>query len=369
MRALLCTQWCHYKDLECTEVTRPELRPGCVRIAVQYATISFGQLLVVAGKYQRKPPLPFVPGTEIAGVVTEVADDVSEFTPGDRVVAGIDWGGYAEEATATVHTTWRVPDSVDLSVAVSVPLTYGTSHAALHWRVGLQAGQSVLIYGAAGGVGLAAVEIARAAGAKVIAVAGSDERVALAQAHGAELGLVHGGTDLGKRIKALNDGRPVDVAFDPVGGKLFDEALRCVRPEGKILLIGFASGTVPRIPANLLLVKNIDVIGFNFGLYLGWGLTDERAHFAARMRAMMDTLMEQVAAGQLTPTSSTCFPLERFVDAFDAVAHRQTVGRALLKIPLTAGRSTPATRGLPGSRQDDNDQAAASPETGFGDIR
>ena len=332
MRALLCEQWCHYKDLACTTIAPPALRAGCIRIAVHYATVSFGQLLVVAGKYQRKPPLPFVPGTEIAGIVTAVADDVSEFRPGDRVVAGIDWGGYAEEAIATVHTTWHVPDAVDLSVAVSVPLTYGTSHAALHWRAGLQAGQSVLVHGAAGGVGLAAVEIARAAGAKVIAVAGSEQRVALAQAHGAQLGLVHGAADMGKRIKALNDGRPVDLVFDPVGGELFDEALRCVRPEGKILLIGFASGAVPRIPANLLLVKNIDVIGFNFGLYLGWGLTDEREYFAPRMRTMMGILMEQVASGQLAPTSSTCFPLERFVEAFDAVANRQTVGRALLKV-------------------------------------
>ncbi len=332
MRALFCEQWCHYQDLRYTELESPPLRPGCVKIAVHYATVSFGQMLVVAGKYQRKPPLPFVPGTEVAGIVVAVADDVSGFAPGDRVAAGLDWGGYAQEAIATVETTWHVPDSVELSAAVSVPLTYGTAHAALHWRAGLQPGQTVLVYGAAGGVGLAAVEVARAAGAKVIAVAGSPERVALAQARGAQLGLVHGDADLGRRIKALNGGRPVDVVFDPVGGALFDEALRCVAPEGKILVIGFASGSVPQIPANLLLVKNIDVIGFNFGLYLGWGLTDERKHFAARLKSMMATLMEQVASGVLAPTSSTCFALERYVDAFDAVANRQTLGRALLKV-------------------------------------
>jgi NADPH2:quinone reductase len=299
---------------------------------VKYATVGFGATLVVAGKYQRKPPLPFVPGTEVAGHVLEVASDVTGFKPGDRVVASLDWGGYAEEAVATALTTWPVPDGVDLATAVHVPLSYGTSYAALHWRSGLARGQTLVVFGAAGGVGLTAVQVGKLAGAKVIAVAGSQERVDLAIAQGADCGLTHGGSDLGKRIKALNGGRGVDIVYDPVGGELFPEALKCVKAEGRVVIIGFASGTVPQIPANILLVKNIDVIGFNFGLYLGWGLTDERATYAERLSTMMKTLLSHIVAGELRPLESQQYPLEQFVEAFDSIVARKSTGRVVLKV-------------------------------------
>lgn len=332
MKALLCERWAHYSELTLTDIPGPRLGPGQVRIAVKYATVGFGTTLVVEGKYQRKPPLPFVPGTEVAGHVLEVASDVTTFKPGDRVVASLDWGGYAEEAIATAYTTWPVPDGVDLATAVLVPLSYGTSYAALHWRGGLTRGQTLVVYGAAGGVGLTAVQLGRLAGAKVIAVAGSQERVDLAIAQGADCGLTHGGGDLGPRIKALNGGRAVDVVYDPVGGDLFHEALRCVKAEGKIIVIGFASGTIPQIPANLLLVKNIEVIGFNFGLYLGWGLTDERATYAARLAEMMQTVFAHMVAGELKPLASQTCPLENFVEAFDSIVSRKSTGRVLLQI-------------------------------------
>jgi len=332
VRAVVCERWAHYSELTLTNIPGPRLGPGQVRIAVKYATVGFGTTLVVAGKYQRKPPLPFVPGTEVAGHVLEVASDVKAFKPGDRVVASLDWGGYAEEAVATALTTWPVPDGVDLAAAVHVPLSYGTSYAALHWRGGLMRGQTLAVYGAAGGVGLTAVQLGRLAGAKVIAIAGSPQRVDLAIAQGADCGLVHGGPDLGKRIKALNGGRGVDIVYDPVGGDLFNEALRCVKAEGKVIVIGFASGTIPQIPANILLVKNIDVIGFNFGLYLGWGLTDERAAYAGRLAAMMETLLSHIAAGELAPLDSQQYPLEKFDDAFDSIVARKSTGRVVLKI-------------------------------------
>jgi NADPH:quinone reductase len=332
MKALLCERWAHYSELKLADVPRPRLAPGQVRIAVAYATLGFGQTLVVSGKYQRKPPLPFVPGTEIAGAILEVASDVTTFKAGDRVVAALDWGGYAEEAVATALTTWPVPDEVDLADAVNIPLSYGTSYAALHWRGRIEPGQTLVVFGAAGGVGLTAVQLGRLAGAKVIAVAGSNERVALAMARGAHAGLVHGGADLGKRIRELNGGRGVDIVADPVGGDLFNEALRCVRAEGKIIVIGFASGTIPQIPANILLVKNIEVIGFNLGLYIGWGLTDERATYAERMSAMVGTLFDHVVAGELEPVESALYALEDFVAAFDSVVARQSVGRVVLKV-------------------------------------
>lgn len=332
MRALLCESWDGYQALKYTTVERPALRPGCVRIAVQYATISFGQVLVVAGKYQRKPPLPFVPGTEVSGVVTEVASDVREFKEGDAVAAMLDWGGFAEEAIATAETTWRVPEGIDLSLACTVPGTYGTAYAALHWRAGMRKDQSVLVFGAAGGVGIPAIEVARQAGAHVIAVARTPERLELARAHGAHEGFANDTEGLGRLLKQRNGGRGIDIVFDPVGGKLFQEALHAVAPEGRILLIGFASGEVPQIPANILLIKNIEIIGFNLGLYLGWTPLDERKRHAARLRPMMDTLFAGILSGAYRPVTSMTYPLDRYSDAFDAIVSRQSVGRVLLKI-------------------------------------
>ncbi len=332
MKALLCERWGHYSELRIADVPKPRLDRGQVRIAVEFATLGFGQTLVVSGKYQRRPPLPFVPGTEVAGHILEVASDVTAFQPGDRVVAALDWGGYAEEAVATALTTWPVPDSIGLAEAVNVPLSYGTSYAALHWRARIRRGETLVVFGAAGGVGLAAVKLGRLAGARVIAVAGSKARIDLAIAHGADTGIVHGGADLGHELKALSGGRGADIVFDPVGGGMFDQALKCVAPEGRILVIGFASGTIPQIPGNLLLVKNVDVIGFNLGLYIGWTPVDERAAYAERMAQMVKTLFALMKSGELPPLHADQFPLEHFVQAFDSVVERRSVGRTVLKI-------------------------------------
>jgi NADPH:quinone reductase len=333
MRAILCERWCDYRALTVTDgLPPPQLRPGHVRIAVKYATVGFGEALIVAGKYQRKPPLPFVPGNDVAGVVTEVADDVFDFAVGDRVVATLDWGAYAEQAVAPIITTWHVPDAVELIEAVGLPLGYGTSYAALHWRGRIKAGETLVVFGAAGGVGSTAVQIGHLAKARVIAVAGTEERVQAAIKKGADFGIVHGIEDLGRRIKALNDGRGVDIVYDPVGGPLFDQALRCVAPEGRILVIGFASGKVPSIPANILLVKNAEVIGFDFGYCIGWGLTDARLLYAGRTKEMMSTLFAHLAAGELNPETSIKYRLDDFIAAFDAVQQRRTLGRAILEI-------------------------------------
>lgn len=332
MKALLCERWGHYSELKLADVPEPELKPGRVRIAVHYATAGFGQTLVVAGKYQRRPPLPFVPGTEVSGHVLEVASDVTAFRPGDRVAAALDWGGYAEEAVATALTTWPVPDGIDLADAVNVPLSYGTSYAALHWRARMQRGENLVVFGAAGGVGLAAVALGKAAGARVIAVAGSKERVDLAISQGAAAGLVHGGDDLGRQLKELCGHSGADIVFDPVGGALFDQALKCVAPEGRILVIGFASGAIPQVPANLLLVKNVDVIGFNLGLYIGWTPVDERARYSAKMAQMVETLFSLIQRGELPPLHADQYPLEDFVRAFDSIVARQSTGRVVLRV-------------------------------------
>ncbi|NYT63167.1 NADPH:quinone oxidoreductase family protein [Alcaligenaceae bacterium] len=339
MKAFVCEKWMHYSELALQEVAPPTPSAGQVSIAVHFAAVSFGQTLIVAGKYQRKPPLPFVPGTEISGVVLEVGPDVTEFAPGDRVAAILDWGGYAEVAVATVATTWHVPDGVSLAVAASVPLTYGTAYAALHWRGRIKAGETLLVYGAAGGVGLPAVQLGRLANANVIAVAGSDDRVKVAMGYGAHSGIVHSEGQLSQQVRDLNGGHNVELVFDPVGGALFDEALRCVKPEGRVLIVGFASGEIPKIPANILLVKNIEAIGFNFGFYVGWGLTDEREYYKQRLRIMMETIFAHIAAGELQSISSKPYPMVRLTEAFDAVVERQSIGRILIQIAGDMGTS------------------------------
>lgn len=332
MKALLCEGWNGYRGLVYGETPPPLLPSGCVRIAVAYSTVSFGQLLVVAGKYQRKPPLPFVPGTEVSGVIMEVAPDVTGFQAGDRVAASLDWGGYGEQAIATAETVWHVPDGLALKQAAIIPLTYGTAYASLHWRGRLTAGQTLLVLGAAGGVGLPTVELGKAAGARVIAVGSSQERLSLAQAHGADELLLHTEPGLSQRVKALTSGRGADLVFDPVGGDLFTETLSCTATMGRILVIGFASGTIPQIPANILLVKNIDVIGFNFGTYLGWSPVDERKLHAPALRSMMETLFGLALGGQIKPTSSDCFELPDFASAFEAVEGRRSFGRVLIQV-------------------------------------
>lgn len=331
MRALVCSRWCHYSELELIELQVPVPGPGQVRIDVHYATVGHGHILIVAGKYQRKPDRPFVPGTEVAGVIGAVGPGVQGLAPGDRVVAALDWGAYAEATLARADRTWKVPDAVALNAAVNVPIGYATSYAGLHWRARIQPDETLVVFGAAGGVGQTAVELGRLAGANVIAVAGSPERVEIARSHGAHHGLVHTDDHVAERLRALNRGLGVDVVFDPVGGPLFNEALRCVRPDGRILLVGFASGTIPQIPANVLLVKNIDVLGFNYGHYL-WGWKDEPAASAERLRAMMDAIFAAGAQQQLTLEPGPCFALDHFVDAFDAVAERRTSGRVAMKI-------------------------------------
>ncbi len=330
--SLVCDAFGSHRDLRLRPLPRPPIATGRVRIRVAHSTVSFGQTVLISGKYQRRPPLPFVPGTEVAGTVLEVGPGVDHLNVGDRVVAGVDWGGYAEEVLATGATTYTVPVGLDLAVACCLPLTYGTAHAALHWRGRIQPGDTVLVLGAAGGVGLAAVEVARLAGARVIATGSTPAKRELARMHGAHEVLDASPEALRDAVLALTAGRGVDIVFDPVGGALSEEALRCVAPEGRLLVIGFAGGPAPQAAFNVLLVKNVEVIGIWFGLYLGWGRTDERERYAPRMRAMMAELSDACMRGALRPEIAMRFPLRRFVEAFDAVTGRQGMGRVVIDI-------------------------------------
>ena len=330
MRALLCERWCEFDELVVTEIEPPAMRPGGVRIRTRFAGLSFATTLVVAGRYQRKPPLPFVPGTEVAGVVVECADGVERCKPGDRVAAVIDWGGHAEQVVADAVNCFVIPDGLALDGAVALPISYGTAYGALAWRAGLAVGERLLVLGAAGGVGLAAVEIGKALGAEVIAVATGEAKCQVLEQRGADAVIDGAEEDIRARVQAITEGRGVDVAFDPVGGETFHRALRCLGLGGRLLTIGYAGGEIPTIGANLLLLKNVSVMGFNWGQYVGWGPVDERHHYARPVAEAMATLTEWWTAGTIRPTVHARFDLAEFVVAMAEVQTRRAIGRVVL---------------------------------------
>jgi len=324
MRAVVCKAWCEPENLVVEEVAPPPLGDGCVRIAVEAAGINFADTLIIAGKYQLKPQPPFSPGFEIAGRVLECAPGVGRCRPGDRVMAVVEYGGFAEQATAPEDCVFVLPDSVDAAVAAAFPVAYGTSHLGLKHRAALVPGETLLVHGAAGGVGLTAVEIARRLGATVIATATGPEKLATAQAAGAHHVIDSRADDLRDRVKGLTGGRGVDVVYDPVGGPLFEASLRCTAQGGRILLVGFASGTVPQIPANILLVKNITAIGFAWGAY--------RELNPSWMRESLEELIQWLAAGELRPHVSQTFALEEAPKALQALRARTTTGKVVLRV-------------------------------------
>lgn len=330
MRALVCHRWGDVEDLRIEDVPVPELRPGCVRLQVAYAGLNFALSLFVAGKYQVKPPLPFVPGFDVTGTVTEVAAGITRIKPGDRVIAILDWGGFAESAVVPEETVYPLPPELDLQRAVCLPTSYGTAYGALAWRARVRPGETLLVHGAAGAIGLAAVELGRQLGARVIACASTEEKRAVALARGAEVALPSAG--FREKVRALTDGRGVDLVFDPVGGDVFDQSLRTLALEGRILTMGFASGRIPQIPANILLVKNISVLGFNYGTYAGWGPRDERRIHAPRMQTMMSTLIDWMRSDRIQPRVSHCFELSQFAEAMRTVLQRKNAGKVALRI-------------------------------------
>jgi NADPH2:quinone reductase len=332
MRAVRCHDWMPYQDLPLEDVPPPVLCAGQVRIGVHCAGVSFATSLVTTGRYQRRPPRPFTPGTEIAGVVLETAAGVTQVAVGDRVCAVIDWGGHAEEVATDPATVYKLPDSLPFHLAPQFPTSYATSFAALDWRARLQPNETLLVHGSAGAVGLAAVELGKAMGARVIATASTPEKLAVAQAHGADASVLLPSDGALEAIKALApDG--ADVVFDPVGGDTFDLSLRAVAQCGRILVIGFANGRIQQIPANILLVKNISVLGFNYGKYVGWGLTDERHRHEAMVRESIKTMFRWFEQGKLNPTTSHRFPLVDYGAALDAVVARQAIGKIVLEMP------------------------------------
>lgn len=327
MQAVLCESWRPFDALTVEEVPAPAMRPGAVRIKIMAAGVSFATSLIVAGHYQRRPPLPFSPGTEIAGLVTEIAPGVTGFTLGMRVFAVLDWGGLAQEAVADAIHVVPLPEGLDMAAAIALPISYATAAVALWWRGRMQRGQWVLVHGAGGGVGLAAVELAVAAGARVIARAGRAKHNVL-QARGAEAVLDSSEPFL-QAVKALTGGG-VDLVLDPLGGDAFHDGLRCLAEGGTLLTVGYASGAIPEVGANILLLKNIAVAGLNWGTYVGWAPGDGRAAYAGKVRAVWDELVRLWQHGQISPSVHAAFPLHAFREAMADVQNRRAIGRVVL---------------------------------------
>lgn len=329
MKGVLVTAWMPFDRLQLCEVPRPILGPRQVRLRIKAAGVSFATSLVVQGKYQRRPPLPFVPGTEVAGVITEIGAETTRFKPGDRVCAVLDWGGLAEEACAYEVNVFALPASLDFAPAIAFTNSYATSAAALTWPhlLNVKRGDWLLVHGASGGVGIAAIEIGKILGATVIATAGSADKLAVARAHGADHAINYRDQDFRDLVLKLTTGRGVDAVYDPVGGEVFMRSLRCMAPEGRIMPVGFAGGEIPQIPANLLLVKNLTVCGLNMGLYYGWSPQDLRYAYGDRMRTNMDQLFRWFEEGRIRPEIGKTYPLVEFQTAMTEVLARRAIGR------------------------------------------
>ncbi len=330
MRALVCESWREFDQLELKDILAPPMRPGGVRIKVAAAGISFAMQLVVAGKYQRKPPLPFTPGTELVGTVLESAPDISNPLPvGTRVFAVVDWGALAEEAIADAIHVVPVPDGLPLEAAVAFPISYPTAGSALLWRAQIQPGQWLLVQGAAGGVGLAAVEIAKALGAHVIARAGVAKH-AMLLARGADV-VLDSAAPFKDEVRRITRGRGVDVVLDVLGGAAFDEGLRCLADGGTLLTMGYAAGAIPQLGVNLLLLKNIAVAGVNWGSYVGWSPGYNRQDWAPQCQGLWAQLMAWWKAGLLRPEVHAAYPLAQFREAMAEVRERRSAGRVVVR--------------------------------------
>ncbi len=324
MKAVMVREFTSPEALTVSEVPPPPLAEGGVRIEVHAAGVNFSDGLIVQGRYQEKPAFPFAPGFEVGGIVTEVAPGVSHVRPGDRVMAVLDHGGYAEEAVARAADVIRIPDRMDFTAAAGFPIAYGTSHFALADRARLRPGEVLVVHGAAGGVGLTAVECGKALGATVIATAGGADKLAVAAEHGADHGIDYKSESIKDRVRELTGGRGADVVYDPVGGDVFDQSLRCTAPDGRLIVIGFAAGTVQQIPANLLLVKNLDVIGFYWGAY--------RRLAPQRVQDSFAECLRWYDQGLLKPRVSRTFPLEDAAAAIAALKDRSVTGKAVITL-------------------------------------
>lgn len=327
MRALICRAWGPVDDLTVEEVPPPVPETDEVLISVKATAVNYADAIMVAGNYQTKPAFPFSPGLETAGIVEAVGREVTRFRPGDRVMATLAYGGLAEQAVAKEAECYAIPETMGFVEAGAFPVAYLSSHVAIRWQGRLEAGETMLVLGAAGGVGLTAVEIGKAMEARVIAAASSAEKLAVAAAHGADEGINYATEDLKARVMALTGDQGVDVCFDPVGGELFDAALSSLGWGGRILLVGFVGG-IPKIPANRLLVKHRAALGSALRYF--------RFYAPDKLRRSADELLTWYAEGKLKPHVSHRLSLERSVEAIKLLTERKAHGKVVVLLDPAA---------------------------------
>lgn len=322
MKAVLCSQFCGPDDLVLADIPDPVAGPGEAVIAIKSAALNFFDLLMIQGKYQFKPPFPFSPAAEIAGVIESVGAGVTDFKPGDRVAASIGHNGAREKVAVPASSIVKIPDNLDFDRAAGVIVIYGTALHALQDRADPKPGETLAVFGAAGGTGLAACELGKVLGLKVIACASSDEKLEFAKKHGADLTINYAKEDLKEALKRIGGDKGIDIVFDPVGGSYAEAGVRSLAWKGRFLVIGFAGGEIPKIPLNLALLKGCDIRGVFWGSYM--------KRDPKHGRASLEKLMQWAAEGKISSHVDRAFPLAQTVDALKVLAGRQAMGKVIV---------------------------------------
>ena len=323
MKAVLCRRFCTPDQLELADIAEPQAGPGEAVVRVEAAALNFFDTLIIAGKYQHKPPFPFSPAAEFAGVVERLGDGVTGIAPGDRVMGNIGWGAAREAVAVPAELLVKIPDGLATDRAAGLTVTYGTTLYALRERAELKAGETLAVLGASGGTGLAAVEIGKIMGARVIACASSDDKLAFARAHGADETVNYARQDLRGALKTLGGEHGIDVVYDPVGGPYAEPAVRSLAWQGRYLVVGFAAGEIPKLPLNLVLLKSCDIRGVLWGT---WVKREPQGQ-----RALMTDIVQWCAQGKLKPHVHAVYPLTGIAAALNAIADRKVMGKIVLR--------------------------------------
>ena len=322
MRAIVVDRFVEPGELAEGVAPEPTLRPGTLLVDVKAAGCNFFDILMCRGTYQVKPPFPFVPGAEVAGVVAAVGDGVAGFSPGDRVYGSSGLGGFAERALVPAGGAWRLPDGMSFAEGAALPIVYPTSYAGLVYRAALARGETLLVHAAAGGVGVAAVQIGKALGARVLATAGGAEKLAVARRAGADVVIDYRSEDFIARVREETGGRGADVVYDSVGGDVFERSLKCIAWNGRLLVIGFAGGEIPSVKLNRILLKNIAVVGLHWGAYAKYE--------PARIGETLEALLSLHGKGAIRPEIYKSYPLAEAAAALTALGSRHTWGKVVL---------------------------------------
>ena len=328
MRAIRAHNWCDPRGLVIDEVEQPEPTHGHLLVKVHSAALNFPDLLLIAGKYQVKPDLPFTPGLEVAGTVEKLGPGVDGFAVGQRVIAPVGMGGFAEYAVAPSAGVQPLPEDMSYDEGAAFPLVYQTSYFGIAYRGALQPGETVLIHSAAGGVGLAALQIARALGAgRIIGTVGSDDKLEVIREHGADVAVNYQTEDFVEIVKRETNGRGADIIYDPVGGEIGERNAKCVAFEGRIVVIGFTSGKFSNFASNHILIKNYSVVGLHWGSY--------RQHDPRKIEKAWSELFELYRVGKLKPVIGGRYPMESVAEAMEFLASRRAVGKVILHPQIT----------------------------------